>query len=114
MKTNPVDKNSHTLQEFHRLSAMELRKNGVAPEVIARSFGIAIQTVHNWTSRAKRHGLAALKSTKTKGAPPALRGKDFNDLAACLRRPATELGYATDLWSGPRGVFLIFAGELTS
>ena len=106
MKTK-LDKNSHELQEFRRLSAVELRKNGVAPEAIARSYGVTTQTACNWTSRAKRFGKSSLKSTKTTGAPPALRETDFRDLTSCLRRPASELGYATDLWSGPRVRHLI-------
>ena len=102
MKTNADEKNTHALQEFHRLSAIQLRQNGVAPDIIARSFGVTTQTVYNWTSRAKRLGHASLLSTKAQGAPPALGEKDFLDLARCLRRPASESGYATDLWSGPR------------
>ena len=102
MKTKPTDKNAHALQEFHRFSAIQLRANGVAPEVIARSFGVTTQTVYNWTSRAKRFGQSSLKSTKATGAPPALGEKEFKDLALCLRHPASKFGYSTDLWSGPR------------
>lgn len=102
MKSTPKDSSPRALQEFHRLSSIQLRRNGVAPDIIARSFGVTTQTVYNWTSKEKRLGHAALLATKTTGAPPALGEKDFQDLARCLRQPASELGYATDLWSGPR------------
>jgi transposase len=96
------DANSHEVQQTRRLAAIELRKNGVKPAVIAASFGVAVQTVYNWVSKAKRFGPDALKSTKATGAPSALTQPQIQDLKTCLRRPASELGYATDLWSGPR------------
>lgn len=102
MKTKTTATHSHALQEFQRLSAIQLRENGVSTQTIAASFGVLTQTVYNWISKAKRLGLSALHSTKTTGAPPALSAADFSDLAACLRHPATKFNYSTDLWSGPR------------
>ena len=92
----------HNVLEHFRFASLKLREKGVAADDIATSLGVQRQTVYNWTSKAKRRGRAALRSTKTAGCPPALSQEQFRKLVAALRRPATKLGYATDLWSGPR------------
>ena len=102
MTTNDGRTIPHTVLEHFRFAALALRQKGVAAADIAASFGVLRQTIYNWTSKAKRCGRASLRSTKTTGAPPAMDQEQFQALAAALRRPATELGYATDLWSGPR------------
>jgi len=92
----------HDVLEHFRFAALSLRGKGVAALDIAASFGVHPQTIYNWTSKAKRNGLTSLRATKTTGAPPALTKAQFETLIAALRKPAKELGYATDLWSGPR------------
>lgn len=46
--------------------------------------------------------LRDLKSSKATGREPALSEEQFSELLRAIRRPATKLGYPTDLWSGPR------------
>jgi len=92
----------HDVLERFRFAALKLRQKGVSASDIAESFGVLPQTAYNWTFKAKRRGRASLRSTKTTGSPPALNQEQFQTLVAALRRPATEHGYATDLWSGPR------------
>ena len=92
----------HDVLEHLRLSAVRLRGEGVPAGAIARSFGVKEQTVHQWNSKAQVRGVPALKATKTTGPPPALTEEEFRELLKVLRKPASELGYSTDLWSGPR------------
>jgi transposase len=102
MATKDGRKIPHDVLEHFRFAALKLRRKGVSAADIAASFGIQQQTVYNWTSKAKRSGSTSLRSTKTTGSPPAFDEKQFRALFAAMRRPASELGYATDLWSGPR------------
>ena len=92
----------HPELERIRLSAVRLRREGVSAAVIARSFGVREQTVHQWNSKAKTKGMGALRAIRTTGAPPALSEAECKELLKALRKPASDLGYATDLWSGPR------------
>ena|GEM_PF-283942 len=101
MSTNGLTIPHQTLEHL-RFAAIKLRRDGVSAAKIASAFGIATQTVYNWSNIKKSHGAKALKSRKTPGAPPALSEEQFNEILAAIRRPASELGYATDLWTGPR------------
>jgi transposase len=92
----------HEVLEHMRLSAVILRSEGVAAAVVARSFGVKEQTVHQWNSEANTKGVDFLLATKANGAPPAMPESVFKELLKALRKPASDHGYATDLWSGPR------------
>lgn len=84
------------------MAAVRLRKRGVPVRTIAEAFGVTPEAVYIWSKKARTKGLRSLRSTKAPGPEPALSREQFAELVRCLRRPATEFGYATDLWSGPR------------
>lgn len=92
----------HNVLESYRFAAVKLRRSGVHPDIIAKSFGVTRQAVYQWLQRAKKEGRNSLKSTKAFGPEPHLTQKQHLALCALLRQPATELGYSTDLWAGPR------------
>jgi len=92
----------HGTLEGYRLAAVTLRQRGVPVSTIAESFGVTPEAVYIWLKKARTQGLKSLRSRKAPGPEPALGPEDYAELLKCLRRPATELGYATDLWSGPR------------
>lgn len=92
----------HDVLETYRFAAVRLRKEGVVASVIAKAFGIRDTSVYRWLSNRQRKGLNSLKSTKAVGPPPSLLPEQFQKLLVWLRQPASTLGYATDLWSGPR------------
>jgi transposase len=97
----------HGTLEGFRLAAVRLRKGGVSVLTIAESFGITTEAVYGWLKKERIGGIKSLRSTKASGPEPALTGAEFAALMKWLRRPATELGYATDLWSGPRIAHLL-------
>ena len=97
----------HEALEAFRLAAVRLRKGEVPVRTIAESFGVTTEAVYIWLKKARTQGIKSLRSTKAPGPEPALAQEHFAELLACLRRPATELGYATDLWSGPRVAHLV-------
>lgn len=98
---------SHDVLEGYRLAAVNLYRSKVEIKVIAESFGVTLQAVYKWIWKYREQGLKSLRSTIGCGAEPRLNEEQFKKLIQCLRRPATALGYETDLWSGPRVRHLI-------
>lgn len=98
---------SHETLESLRYAAIRLHEDGVGVDVIAKSFNVTKKAVYEWIQRYNAGGIDALRSRKAPGPAPMLDEKQFEELVTLLRCPATELGYATDLWSGPRVRHLI-------
>ena len=98
---------SHDVLEGYRLAAINLYKSKVYIKVIAESFGVTVQAVYKWIWKFQEKGIKGLKSTIARGVAPQLNEEQFKKLIRCLRQRATKLGYATDLWSGPRVRHLI-------
>ena len=93
---------SHEALESLRYGAVRLHRNGISVEVISNSLGVTRSAVHSWLKKSKEQGLRSLKSRKSTGRPPIVSERQFKELIALLRRSATEFGYSTDLWTGPR------------
>ena len=98
---------SHEILESYRFAAISLYKRKVAVSKIADSFQVTVQAVYKWLHTVKQYGKLALKSRKAIGRIPQLTQEQFYKLKLLLKRPATKLGYETDLWSGPRVRHLI-------
>lgn len=98
---------SHDVLEAYRLSAITLHHKGVSVPVLAKSFRVGRQAVYKWLQKFKREGRKSLHATTGSGRPPSLNETCFVELKRLLKKPATALGYTTDLWSGPRVAHLI-------
>lgn len=92
----------HQTLEGYRFAALKLHKRDVPVATIAESFGVTTEAVYIWLKKARVQGRGSLRSSKAPGPIPALSKDNFSDLLSAIRRPASKLGYATDLWSGPR------------
>lgn len=92
----------HTTLEGFRFAAVKLSKRNVPVATIAESFGVTSEAVYIWLKRARTDGVKSLRASKALGPEPALGEKQFSTLLKALRHPASEFGYPTDLWSGPR------------
>jgi transposase len=92
----------HKTLEGYRLAAVTLNKRNVPVSTIAESFGVTTEAVYIWLKKARTDGIKSLKSSKAGGREPALEEEQFSELLKAIRRPASKLGYSTDLWSGPR------------
>ena len=92
----------HATLESLRFAAIRLREEGVRVEVIATSFQVTVKTIYEWIQRYEKGGAKSLKARKAPGPVPLVSANQFEELIGLLRQPATELGYGTDLWSGPR------------
>lgn len=92
----------HATLEGYRFAAVKLNKRGVIVATIAESFGVTTEAVYIWLKKARTEGIKSLRASKAKGPELGLDESQFASLLKAIRRPASELGYATDLWSGPR------------
>lgn len=93
---------SHEVLETYRIASVRLRRQGVAVNIIARSFSVRREVVSRWITAANNFGIHHLKSQKAIGPQPRLSEDRFRELIHILKQPASKMGYATDLWSGNR------------
>ena len=93
---------SHEVLEHCRFSAIELHRRNVHINDIASSFGVTRQAVYRWINSKNKNGKRSLKSTKSPGPDFHLNDEQIKKLLSLIRKPASEIGYSTDLWSGPR------------
>ncbi len=93
---------SHEVLESFRFSAIKLHDRGVHVDDIADSFRVTRQAVYRWLKKRKLEGVKSLKSSQATGPESYLSEKELSVLCQSLRKPATKLGYSTDLWSGPK------------
>lgn len=98
---------SHDVLESYRFTAISLHKKGISVSIIASSFKVTVQAIYKWLKIERQFGKNALKSKKATGRPTQLTVKQLKCLKKLLRKPATKLGYGTDLWSGMRVRHLI-------
>jgi len=93
---------SHEVLEHFRFSAIKLHQKNIHIDDIADSFEVTRQAVYRWINKEKENGKRSLRSTKSPGPDFNLTEKQLKKLLSFIRKPASELGYSTDLWSGPR------------
>jgi transposase len=98
---------AHEVLETYRFATLKLKAAGVQVDVIAHSFNVTERAVYRWLRKAKIGGKNSLKSSKATGPASFLTEQQLSMLCRLLRKPATKLGYSTDLWSGPRVRHLI-------
>ena len=89
---------SHEVLEHLRFSAINLHEKNISADDIADSFKVTRQAVYRWLRKEKQDGKRSLKSTKAPGPDFLLTERQLKKLLSLLRKPASELGYSTDLW----------------
>lgn len=97
----------HETLEHYRFRAIELWKEGKKINDISHYFGLHRVTVSYWISKYKKGGKTALRSKKALGPTPKLQEKDVEKVLKNLKRPATEFGFETPLWTCKRLNYLI-------
>lgn len=93
---------SHEVLETYRFAAIKLKKSGVSINVISKSFNVTERAVYRWLKKSEIDGIKSLKSSKATGPESHLSENELSTLCKLIRKPATQLRYSTDLWSGPR------------
>ena len=98
---------SRDVLETYRFRAIDLKKKGWKVNDIAESFGLHRGSVSRWLTTNKRKGSVALKKRKAPGARAKLEHKEVEKLLSCLKKPATEFGFETQLWNCNRVQYVI-------
>jgi transposase len=93
---------SHEVLETYRFAAIKLKESGIPINVISKSFNVTERAVYRWLKKSETDGPGSLKSSKAAGPESQLSEDELSTLCKLIRKPATKLGYSTDLWSGPR------------
>lgn len=97
----------HDVLEHYRFRAIELWEEGEQIKQIAHFFGLHRVTVSYWIAAYKKGGKDALKSKKASGPQFRLSEEEIDIIIDCLKRPATDFGFDTPLWTTKRVVVLI-------
>lgn len=93
---------SHEVLEQYRFRALQLKKKHWTITKIAEAFGLNRRAVTRWFTIYKKQGKNALKSKKALGPTPKLQEKDVQKVFKKLKRPATDFGFETPLWTCKR------------
>lgn len=99
LKTNLKPKD---WREARRLRAWELKQKGWQQTAIAEALGVSEGAVSQWLSRAKRDGLAALRTRKGGGPKPRLSEQQRAEVPDLLRAGAEAYGFRGQIWTRAR------------
>jgi transposase len=95
-------KGSSVELEYRRKLAVQRILEGYTTDEVAEFFGIAARSVRRWHSEYQHAGWSALAAGLVPGRPPHLSCTQEKVVRRWLASPATEHGFVTELWSGPR------------
>jgi transposase len=93
---------SPKLLEYRRLLATQCLLDGDTVEEVANFLGIDASSVRRWRIRFQLGGWRALLARPVPGRPAQLSSTQEKIVRRWLTGPATEHGFTTELWTGPR------------
>lgn len=82
--------------------AVQRLLEGYTTEEVAEFLGADPSSVRRWRAQYRAGNWPALQARSGTGRPPRLSGTQEKIVRRWLKEPATEHGFATELWSGPR------------
>jgi transposase len=88
--------------EHRRKLAVQRMLEGYTAEEVAEFLDIDASSVRRWRAQYRTGKWAALSARSGAGRPPRLSCTQEKVVRRWLRDSATEHGFATELWSGPR------------
>ena len=97
-----------TKLEARRFAAIRRWERGESTSVIARSFGVSIQSVQRWARWYRLHGHNGLRRLPKSGKRPKLEREKLARLPGLLARGPLAHGFETPVWTSERIVSLIW------
>lgn len=94
-------------REGRRLRAWELHQQAWTQQQIAAALGVTQGVVSQWLSRARLHGIAALRDHPAPGATPLLNQDQHAQLVGLLLEGAEAHGFRGEVWTCRRVAQLI-------
>jgi transposase len=102
MKKRDGRKIPREAMEYMRIQAIRLFKEGKRADEIAEFFGVTVDATYKWKRKHKEEGIEGLRRKKAKGKVPTLNESDKLQIISFLKKPATEFGFETQLWTCKR------------
>lgn len=93
--------------EHRRRLAVQRVLDGFPSEEVADFLGVDVSSVRRWVRLFRRHGWSGLSAEPPCGRPAKLTRTQEKIVLRWLSDPATEFGFATELWSAARIAELI-------
>ena len=93
--------------EHRRRLAVQRVLDGYTADVVADVLGVDIRSVRRWLQTFHREGWSGLVSEPHPGRPSKLTRTQEKIVLRWLTDPATEFGFATELWTAGRIAELI-------
>ena len=90
------------LREYRRFRAWELHQQGWKQQAIADALGVTQGAVSQWLTRAKEHGVEALRRRKAPGAKPRLTSEQKAQIPGLLKQGPEAYGFRGDVWTRKR------------
>lgn len=88
--------------EYRRLLAVQRVLEGYTAGEVAAFLGVDPSSVRRWREEFQTGGWPALQARPVSGRPPRLTSTQEKMVRRWLQDPATEHGFLTELWTGPR------------
>lgn len=98
---------SPTELERRRRLAVRRLQAGYSVAQVAAFLEVDPRSVRRWRSAFQDRGKKALSARRGAGRPPRLSAMQEKIVRRWLRAPASEHGFATELWTGARMALLI-------
>src|SRR6266550_2453523 len=93
--------------EYRRRLAVQRVLDGYSTQEVADFLDIDRSSVRRWLGTLRRHGSAGLRAQPVLGRPPKLTATQEKIVRRWLTEDATQLGFATALWTAARLAQLI-------
>ena len=98
---------SRAEQQRRRLAAVAFVEAGQTQAAAAQAFGVTQGAVSNWVRAKRKRGAVGLRARYGSGRRPKLSRSQERQVLGWFARPATDFGFANELWTAPRVAQLI-------
>lgn len=102
----PATRSAQELENRRRLAVARVNE-GYSQTDVARFLGVNVRSVRTWVARYRDEGEPGLAASTAPGQTPRLTPEQGLVVLGWLAKPATEFGFATELWTAPRVAKLI-------
>lgn len=99
-------RSAQELENRRRLAVARVIE-GYSQTEVARFLGVNVRSVRRWVAAHRQEGEPGLAASIAPGQAPRLTPEQGQVVLGWLATPATEFGFATELWTAPRVAGLI-------
>jgi transposase len=94
------------LERRRRLAVARVQE-GHSPQEVADFLGVHVRSVFRWLAAFRDQGRRGLRAIRHPGPEPKLTGRQEAQVRRWLRKPASDYGFPTELWTSKRLATLI-------